>query len=83
MSDVHKVPYRGGPARPVMFVAGNHASACATGAALAGALGFEAVQAGALLRARELDRLAMLWIALSASPVAGLGRDCVHTVQRG
>ena len=77
------MPYSGGPARPVMFVAGNDASACATVARLAEALGFEAVQAGALLRARELERLAMLWIALSASSVAALGRNFVFTLQRG
>jgi predicted dinucleotide-binding enzyme len=77
------MPYAGGPARPVMFVAGDDASACATVATLADALGFEAVQAGALIRARELERLAMLWIALSASATAGLGRNFVFTLQRG
>jgi predicted dinucleotide-binding enzyme len=77
------MPYSGGPTRPVMFVAGDDPSACTTVASLAEALGFEAIQAGALTRARELERLAMLWIALSASPAAGVGRNFVFTLQRG
>ncbi len=44
----------------VMFVAGNDAEARATVVALAAAIGFDAVDAGPLVRARELEHLAAL-----------------------
>lgn len=68
--------------RPVLFVAGDDEAARAAALALSADLGFEAVDAGPLVRARELEHLAMLWIALSASPAAGVGRDFAFTLQR-
>ncbi len=68
--------------RGVMAVAGDDPDANAVVASLAESIGFEAVQAGPLHRARELERVAMLWIALSASPATGLGRDFVFALVR-
>lgn len=68
--------------RPMMAVAGDDADARRVVMALAEDLGFEGVDAGALPRARELERLAMLWIALSANPAAGLGRDFAVALAR-
>ncbi len=56
-----------------MFVCGNDAEAKTTVMALAEDLGFEAVDAGILMRARQLEPLALLWIHLATS--AGLGRE--------
>ena len=49
--------------RPVMFVAGDDASAKQTALGLAEALGFEGVDAGGIVRSRALEHLAVLWIA--------------------
>ena len=51
--------------RPVMFVAGDDAEARAVVLGLAGDLGFEGVDAGALAMSRYLEPLAMLWIRLA------------------
>lgn len=48
--------------RPVQFMAGNDPAAKAKVAALLGDLGFEALDAGDLPRARILEPLAMVWI---------------------
>lgn len=53
---------QGYPTRPVMFVAGNDATKKTSVLALVGDLGFEAIDAGPLDRARLLESLAMLWI---------------------
>jgi 8-hydroxy-5-deazaflavin:NADPH oxidoreductase len=53
--------------RPVMFFAGDEATAKATVAGLAGDIGFEAFDAGALRAARELEPLAMIWIRAAMS----------------
>jgi 8-hydroxy-5-deazaflavin:NADPH oxidoreductase len=50
--------------RAVMFVAGDEPTGKATVLALVGALGFEAIDAGALRVARLLEPYAMLWIHL-------------------
>jgi hypothetical protein len=52
----------GYPARPAMFVAGDHETAKAAAAQLVADLGFEVFDAGALLQARLLEPYAMLWI---------------------
>jgi predicted dinucleotide-binding enzyme len=61
-----------GGAPTVMFHAGDDAAAKQIAAALASALGFDAVDAGPLTRARELEHFALLWISLA---FGGLGRD--------
>jgi NADPH-dependent F420 reductase len=48
-----------------MFVAGDDAHAKSVAGELATALGFEAIDAGALSAARQLEHLAMLWISLA------------------
>jgi hypothetical protein len=68
--------------RPVMFVAGDDAEARRTVARLADDLDLEAVDVGALTRARKLEHMAMLWIALSASPSSGLGRRFAFALVR-
>jgi predicted dinucleotide-binding enzyme len=50
------------PHRPVMFMAGNDAGAKAQVADLLAALGFEALDAGDLTKARILEPFAMVWI---------------------
>jgi predicted dinucleotide-binding enzyme len=55
-----------------MFHAGDDADAKRVAATLAEALGFDAVDAGPLMRARELEHLALLWISLA---FGGLGRE--------
>jgi predicted dinucleotide-binding enzyme len=62
-----------GGIRSVMPVAGDDARARTAVLALAGDLGFDAIDAGPLVRARLLEPLAMLWITLSGP--LGLGRD--------
>lgn len=56
----------------VMPIAGDDAAAKHVVAELASALGFEPLDAGPLVRARELEHLAILWISLAFS---GMGRD--------
>ncbi len=50
------------PQRPVMFMAGNDADAKAQAAALLTDLGFDAMDAGDLTKARLLEPFAMVWI---------------------
>lgn len=59
-------------AATVMFYAGDDAVAKEHARRLATDLGFDAVDAGALVRARELEHLAVLWISLS---MGALGRN--------
>jgi hypothetical protein len=56
-----------------MFICGDDAEAKSTVAELAEALGFEAVDAGPLERARLLEPMARLWIHLAMTD--GLGRE--------
>jgi hypothetical protein len=51
--------------RPMMALAGDDAQAKATAEALAAELGFDPVDAGPLTAARDLERLAELWIRLA------------------
>ena len=62
--------YGGSPT--TMFYAGDDAGAKGIARTLATDLGFDAVDAGPLTRARELEHLAMLWISLA---FGGMGRD--------
>lgn len=50
------------PHRPVMFMAGNDAGAKETVAVVLGALGFQALDAGDMTKARLLEPFAMVWI---------------------
>ena len=71
-----------GGAPTVMFYAGDDAAAKAIARDLAAALGFDAVDAGALRRARELEHLAALWISLAYA--GGMGREIAfRLVRRG
>lgn len=67
-------------AATVMFYAGDDATAKGFAHRLASELGFEAVDAGALVRARELEHWAVLWIALAYS--GGLGRNIAFRLVR-
>ncbi len=58
----------------VNFVAGDDPAARAVALGLARDVGFEGVDVGPLSRARELERMAMLWISLAVNPASGLGR---------
>ncbi|MFL5560937.1 MAG: NADPH-dependent F420 reductase [Gemmatimonadaceae bacterium] len=62
--------YGGSPA--TMFYAGDDVAAKGVARTLATELGFEPVDAGALVRARELEHLALLWISLA---FGGMGRE--------
>jgi predicted dinucleotide-binding enzyme len=55
-----------------MFYAGDDADAKGVAATLAETLGFDAIDTGPLIRARELEHLALLWISLA---FGGLGRE--------
>jgi NADPH-dependent F420 reductase len=68
------------PVRPVMFVAGDHEAAKATVTALVTDLGFEALDAGGLDRARILEPLAMVYI--NQAMFRGLGRDWAFAIAR-
>jgi hypothetical protein len=63
---------RYGDGGATMFYAGDDAGAKQIASTLAAALGFEPVDAGPLVRARELEHLAMLWISLA---FGGMGRE--------
>lgn len=68
----------------VMLYAGDDAAAKQVARQLATDLGFDAVDAGPLARARELEHLAVLWISL-AMGVGGtpsLGRDIAFRLMR-
>ena len=65
--------------RTVMFYAGDDPAAKAIVRDLIAAVGFEAVDAGALSRSRELEYLAMLWISLA---YGGLGRRIAFRLVR-
>lgn len=69
--------YGGSPS--AMFYAGDDAGARATVHTLVAQLGFEAIDAGALRRSRELESLAALWIGLA---FGGMGRDFAFSVVR-
>jgi predicted dinucleotide-binding enzyme len=64
---------------PVMLVAGDDGDAKETALALAIELGFDAVDAGPLVAARELEGLAALWIRLARG---GHGRDIAFSLLR-
>jgi len=55
--------YPGGT--PVMLLAGDHADAKSVVSSLATEIGFDAVDAGPLAAARDLEHLAMIWIRLA------------------
>jgi predicted dinucleotide-binding enzyme len=63
----------------VMFYCGDDAGAKSTVKELLVSLGFEAVDAGPLSRARQLENLAVLWISLA---MGGLGRDIAFRLMR-
>ncbi|MEX0280139.1 MAG: NADPH-dependent F420 reductase [Arenibacterium sp.] len=60
-------------ATPTMFIAGEDEGANEIAAKLVGDLGFEALQAGDLKQARNLEHFAMVWI--NQAIFRGLGRD--------
>ena len=64
---------------PVMLVAGDDPDAKETVRGLASSLGFDAVDAGPLETARDLERLAVLWIRLARSE---LGREIAFALLR-
>ena len=63
-----------------MFIAGDDTEAKAVVTGLAGDLGFEAIDSGALTIARYLEPLALLWINLAM--VQNLGRDIAFKLVR-
>lgn len=67
-------------AATVMFYAGDDATAKDTVRTLVEAIGFDAIDAGALIRSRELESLATLWIGLAFG--GGMGRDFAFRVVR-
>jgi hypothetical protein len=69
--------YDGAPT--VMFAAGDDANAKKVALDLATALGFDAIDAGPLTRARELEHLALLWISLA---FGGHGRNIAFRLVR-
>ena len=68
-----------GEPRPVMFYAGDDVGAKRAVAEIIEDVGFEAIDAGPLTRARELEEWAVLWIALA---MGGMGRDFAFAVKR-
>jgi 8-hydroxy-5-deazaflavin:NADPH oxidoreductase len=64
----------------VMFYAGDDTNAKSTVRTLVQDIGFEAIDAGALVRSRELESLATLWIGLAYG--GGMGRDFAFRVVR-
>lgn len=67
-------------AATAMFYAGDDAAAKAKVRTLVQAIGFDAIDAGALIRSRELESLASLWIGLAYG--GGMGRDFAFRVVR-
>lgn len=73
--------YAGAPT--VMLYAGDDPGAKRTTHQLVSDVGFEAVDAGPLTRARELEHLAMLWIALAMGiGVPAMGREIAFRLVR-
>jgi len=74
--------YGGGPT--VMFYAGNDGAAKRVAHELATAIGFDAVDAGALVQARHLEHVAALWIGLAygAAGAPALGREFAFRLVR-
>ena len=68
-----------GNAPATMFYAGADARAKDIARSLAAVLGFHAMDAGPLMRARELEHLALLWISLA---FGGHGRDIAFRLVR-
>lgn len=66
-------------AATVMFYAGDDVEAKWIAGSLASDLGFEAIDAGPLVRARQLENLAVLWISLA---FGGQGRDIAFRLVR-
>jgi NADPH-dependent F420 reductase len=66
-------------AASVMFYAGDDKDAKGVVGELVRSLGFDAIDAGGLSRSRELEHLAMLWIALA---YGGLGRNIAFRLVR-
>jgi predicted dinucleotide-binding enzyme len=62
-----------------MFYCGDDAEAKGVARRLATELGFDAVDAGGLERARLLEALALLWISLA---VGGMGREIAFKLAR-
>jgi hypothetical protein len=73
-------PIYGGRAS-MMLLAGDDAAAKGQAAELATGLGFEAVDAGALVMARQLEHVAVLWITLAFGS-GKLGRDVAFALLR-
>jgi NADPH-dependent F420 reductase len=73
-----------GGAATVMFFAGDDPQAKDVARELASALGFEAIDAGGLAAARQLEHLAMLWISLAygIGGAQSLGRGFAFRVVR-
>jgi predicted dinucleotide-binding enzyme len=73
-----------GGAATVMLYAGNDIGAKRVAHGLASTLGFDPVDAGVLSRARELEHLAALWIALAngATGAPALGRQFAFRLVR-
>ena len=71
-------------AATVMLYAGNDIGAKRVAHELASTLGFDPVDAGVLMRARELEHLAALWIALAngATGAPALGRNFAFRLVR-
>ena len=74
--------YDGAPT--VMFYAGDDAGAKGKARELVSALGFDPVDAGGLVRARDLEHVASLWIALAygATGAPALGREIAFRLVR-
>lgn len=70
----------GYPLKPVMFFAGDDQAKRATVAALLSDLGFDPVDAGPLVNARQLEPYALLWIDLAMK--RGQGRDFAFALMR-
>ena len=69
------------PHRPVQLVAGDDPSAKAAAMTLLADLGFDALDAGELIRARLLEPLALVWI--NQSILRGKGRDWAFAAVSG
>lgn len=69
------------PHRPVMFMAGNSATAKSQVASLLGDLGFQAMDSGDITRSRLLEPLGMVWI--NQAMIQGKGRNWALAVVEG